>query len=235
MKIRYIFGLLTLSLTLLAQSAFAGQEEIEKALQKAIPGAKIGSISEHSSAGLYVVSIENGPTLHVTKDGKYFVLGDLYRVEDSGLVNETENAKMAKVEAMPEDQMIVFKAKDEKAHITVFTDVDCGYCRMLHREVDQLNDLGITVRYMAYPRAGIGSPAYNTMVSIWCSDNPKYWMTQAKQGEEVPQNKCENPVADQFNLGNSVGVRGTPSIVLSNGKFMPGYIEANRLAAELGL
>ncbi|TDP01114.1 thioredoxin fold domain-containing protein [Marinomonas balearica] len=235
MKIRYILGLLSLSLTFLVQPVFADQEDIEKALQKAIPGAKITSIAEHDAAGLYVVSIENGPTLHVTKDGKYFVLGDLYRVESTSLVNETEIAKMAKVETVPEDQMIVFKAEDEKAHITVFTDVDCGYCRMLHREIDQLNELGITVRYMAYPRAGVGSPAYNTMVSIWCSDDPKYWMTQAKKGEEVPQNKCKNPVADQFKLGNTVGVRGTPSIVLSNGKFMPGYIEANRLAAELGL
>ena len=132
--------------------------------------------------------------------------------------------------------MVVFSAiGEEKAHISVFTDVDCGYCRMLHREVPKLNDMGVTVRYLAYPRAGVGSESYEKLVNIWCSADPQEWMTKAKQGMEVPENKCANPVAEHFQLGNSVGVRGTPSIVLDNGKFIPGYLTADKLAKELGI
>jgi len=131
--------------------------------------------------------------------------------------------------------MIVYKAENEKAHITVFTDVDCVYCRMLHKEVSQLNDFGVTVRYLAYPRSGIGSESYQKMVSVWCSDDPKEWLSEAKLGKKIPENKCVNPVADQFSLGNEVGVRGTPSIVLGDGTFVPGYLPAVELVKRLGL
>jgi thiol:disulfide interchange protein DsbC len=181
------------------------------------------------------VTLKGGPVLHVTKDGKYFVAGDLYRVEGTSLENETEKAKLAKIEALPESDMIVYKAADEKAHITVFTDVDCVYCRMLHKEVSQLNDSGVTVRYLAYPRSGIGSKSYQKMVSVWCSDDRKKWLAEAKLGSEIPENKCVNPVADQFNLGGEVGVRGTPTIVLGDGTLLPGYLPAVELVKRLGL
>jgi thiol:disulfide interchange protein DsbC len=214
---------------------FADQSAVLSAVQKALPQYEVESAELHQGAGLYVVVLKNGPTLHVTQDGKYFVAGDLYQINDTTLVNETEKAKLAKIETLPESQMIVYKAKDEKAHITVFTDVDCGYCRMLHKEVPKLNEAGVTVRYLAYPRAGIGSEAYTKMVSIWCSADPKEWLTQAKLGAEIPENKCVNPVAEQYKLGNEVGVRGTPSIVLGNGEFLPGYLPAAELVKHLGL
>lgn len=216
-------------------AVFADQSAVLSAVQKALPQYEVESAELHQGAGLYVVVLKNGPTLHVTQDGKYFVAGDLYQINDTTLVNETEKAKLAKIETLPESQMIVYKAKDEKAHITVFTDVDCGYCRMLHKEVPKLNEAGVTVRYLAYPRAGIGSEAYTKMVSIWCSADPKEWLTQAKLGAEIPENKCVNPVAEQYKLGNEVGVRGTPSIVLGNGEFLPGYLPAAELVKHLGL
>ncbi|QUX93128.1 protein-disulfide isomerase [Marinomonas sp. A3A] len=219
----------------IASLVFADQSAVLSAVQKALPQYEVESAELHQGAGLYVVVLKNGPTLHVTQDGKYFVAGDLYQINDTTLVNETEKAKLAKIETLPESQMIVYKAKDEKAHITVFTDVDCGYCRMLHKEVPKLNEAGVTVRYLAYPRAGIGSEAYTKMVSIWCSADPKEWLTQAKLGAEIPENKCVNPVAEQYKLGNEVGVRGTPSIVLGNGEFLPGYLPAAELVKHLGL
>ena len=219
----------------IASLVFADQSAVLSAVQKALPQYEVESAELHQGAGLYVVVLKNGPTLHVTQDGKYFVAGDLYQINDTTLVNETEKAKLAKIETLPESQMIVYKAKDEKAHITVFTDVDCGYCRMLHKEVPKLNEAGVTVRYLAYPRAGIGSEAYTKMVSIWCSADPQEWLTQAKLGAEIPENKCVNPVADQYKLGNEVGVRGTPSIVLGNGEFLPGYLPAAELVKHLGL
>ena len=219
----------------LSCAVFADQSAVLFAVQTALPQYEVESAKLHEGAGLYVVVLKNGPTLHVTQDGKYFVAGDLYRIDNTTLENETEKAKLAKIETLPESQMIVYKAKDEKAHITVFTDVDCGYCRMLHKEVPKLNEAGVTVRYLAYPRAGIGSEAYTKMVSIWCSADPKEWLTQAKLGAEIPENKCVNPVADQYKLGNEVGVRGTPSIVLDNGEFLPGYLPAAELVKHLGL
>ncbi|WP_100636688.1 thioredoxin fold domain-containing protein [Marinomonas polaris] len=219
----------------LSCAVFADQSAVLSAVQTALPQYEVESAKLHEGAGLYVVVLKNGPTLHVTQDGKYFVAGDLYRIDNTTLENETEKAKLAKIETLPESQMIVYKAKDEKAHITVFTDVDCGYCRMLHKEVPKLNEAGVTVRYLAYPRAGIGSEAYTKMVSIWCSADPKEWLTQAKLGAEIPENKCVNPVADQYKLGNEVGVRGTPSIVLGNGEFLPGYLPAAELVKHLGL
>lgn len=219
----------------LSCAVFADQSAVLSAVQTALPQYEVESAELHEGAGLYVVVLKNGPTLHVTQDGKYFVAGDLYRINNTTLENETEKAKLAKIETLPESQMIVYKAKDEKAHITVFTDVDCGYCRMLHKEVPKLNEAGVTVRYLAYPRAGIGSEAYTKMVSIWCSADPKEWLTQAKLGAEIPENKCVNPVADQYKLGNEVGVRGTPSIVLGNGEFLPGYLPAAELVKHLGL
>ncbi|WP_232827803.1 thioredoxin fold domain-containing protein [Marinomonas shanghaiensis] len=219
----------------LSNSLFADQSSVLSSVQAALPQYEVESAELHQEAGLYVVVLKNGPTLHVTQDGKYFVAGDLYRIDNTKLENVTEKAKLTKIEALPESQMIVYKAKNEKAHITVFTDVDCGYCRMLHKEVPKLNEAGVTVRYLAYPRAGIGSEAYRKMVSIWCSADPKEWLTQVKLGTEIPENKCVNPVADQYKLGNEVGVRGTPSIVLDNGSFLPGYLPAAELVKELGL
>lgn len=220
---------------LLSNIAVANESDVLSSVQAALPQYEIESVVLHEGAELYVVTLKGGPVLHVTKDGKYFVAGDLYRVEGISLENETEKAKLAKIEALPEADMIVYKAENEKAHITVFTDVDCVYCRMLHKEVSQLNDFGVTVRYLAYPRSGIGSESYQKMVSVWCSDDPKEWLSEAKLGKKIPENKCVNPVADQYNLGGEIGVRGTPSIVLSDGTLLPGYLPAVELVKRLGL
>lgn len=226
---------LALSLCLLSSSLFADEADVLSSIQAALPQYEIESVELHDGAGLYIVTLAGGPVLHVSQDGKYFVAGDLYRVEGGLLENETEKAKLAKVESIPESDMIVYKAVDEKAHITVFTDVDCVYCRMLHKEVAQLNASGVTVRYLAYPRSGVGSESYQKMVSVWCSDDPKEWLNDAKLGKDIPVNKCVNPVADQYNLGNEVGVRGTPSIILGDGTLLPGYLPAAQLVERLGL
>ena len=214
---------------------FADRSDVIASVEKALPQYEIETATLHETAGLYVVTLKGAPTLHVTQDGKYFVAGDLYRLDGDLLVNETEQAKLSQIEEAPESDMVVFKAQNEKSHITVFTDVDCVYCRMLHKEVGKLNEAGVTVRYMAYPRAGVGSESYRKMVSIWCSSDPQEWLTKGKLGSDIPDNKCVNPVADQFNLGNAVGVRGTPTIVLEDGQILPGYLPAEELVKQLKL
>ncbi|MEL0614537.1 thioredoxin fold domain-containing protein [Marinomonas arenicola] len=229
------YAIITSLPVLFSSLAFAGKAEVDAAVQQALPQYSIENIELHSGSGLYTVTLKDGPALHVTADGKYFTTGDIYHINGTAVENETQKAKLAEIEALPVSRMIVFKAANEKAHITVFTDVDCAYCRMLHKEVPKLNEMGITVRYLAYPRAGLGSDSYKKMVSIWCSDDPKGWLTKAKEGDAIPENTCVNPVADDYNLGNSIGVRGTPTIVLQDGQLIPGYLPANELAKELGL
>ncbi|NNC55525.1 MAG: DsbC family protein, partial [Pseudomonadales bacterium] len=120
--------------------------------------------------------------------------------------------------------------------IYVFTDVDCYYCQKLHREVGQLNDLGVEVRYLAYPRAGVNSPVHKKLASAWCAKDPRDALTKLKAGEDIPENECaKNPIASQFHLGNRLGVSGTPAIFSESGKQLGGYVPADGIAERLGL
>jgi thiol:disulfide interchange protein DsbC len=130
-------------------------------------------------------------------------------------------------------QMIVYRPANVKAVVTIFTDLQCGYCKKLHREIPKLIDLGIELHYMVYPRHGIGSSSYNTMVSIWCSKDPKEAMTQAMEGEEIKKNICNShSVADQMLLGRKLGVSGTPTLFFADGTMWGGYLSAEKLAKE---
>ena len=122
-----------------------------------------------------------------------------------------------------------------KTHINVFTDVDCGYCRKLHQEIADINKLGIEVRYLAYPRQGLGTETHRRIASAWCADNPNEALTTLKQGGQIPNKQCDNPIAGQYELGQQVGVTGTPAIVTADGRLLPGYMPAPKLAEALGL
>ena len=131
-------------------------------------------------------------------------------------------------------EMIVFSPKGKPRHIlTVFTDIDCGYCRKLHAEMDELNNYGIEVRYMMFPRTGLNTLSYQKAVNVWCAKDQQASMTKAKAGESIPQANCDNPIASQFNLGQQLGVTGTPALLLSDGSLIPGYRPAKDLAAML--
>lgn len=185
--------------------------------------------------GMYEVVL-GSDVFYISEDGKYLLVGDL-RDTNTGenLTDVTRNELRKTVLAtMPEDKMIVFPAKGETLYtVSVFTDVDCPYCSKLHDEVPKLNEAGVTVRYLAYPRAGQGSKTYKTMVSVWCADDPLQAMTDAKARKPVEAKQCENPVQEQFLLGQEVGVTGTPALVLSDGELVPGYVQAERLVAYL--
>ena len=129
--------------------------------------------------------------------------------------------------------MIVFAPEETKYTVTVFTDVDCLYCAKLHREMAALNDYGIKVRYLAFPRAGIHSETYNKMVSVWCADDTQKAMTQAKLNRRVEPKQCKNPVKDHYNMGQLVGVNGTPTMIFDNGELYPGYIPPETLLQAL--
>jgi thiol:disulfide interchange protein DsbC len=142
-------------------------------------------------------------------------------------------ARMERFAALGEDKMVVFGPDDAERSITVFTDVSCPYCVKLHREVPELNEMGIRVRYVFYPRAGKGSGAYNAMVSVWCAEDQQAALTAAKFGGEVEPATCDNPVDEHLALAREFGLRGTPAIVTDSGRLIPGYAPAKQLAAQV--
>ncbi|MET0070886.1 MAG: DsbC family protein [Candidatus Thiodiazotropha sp.] len=147
----------------------------------------------------------------------------------------TEREYKSQTDAVPADEMIVYGSTGKQRHITVFTDIDCGYCRKLHAEVPALNASGVEVRYLAFPRAGIGSDSYKKYVSVYCADDPKQALTDAKMGMVLKPADCSNPVEDNYEFGRKLAVKGTPMIVVDDGTVISGYMKARKLLQRMKL
>ncbi|WP_148861923.1 DsbC family protein [Marinobacter fonticola] len=242
-KLRFM-GMALAILSLFSCAAYAADDGTKKALrdrlEASIPGLKIQNVKASSVDGLYEVTTNNPEMIYATENGEYFLVGDLYQVGEQGLSNVTEQgraeARAKQMATVERDDMISYAPDgDVKAEIFVFTDIDCPYCRKLHQDVPRLNELGIQVHYLGYPRSGPGTPSFKKYVSVWCADDSSAAMDKAKNGESVAPANCDNPVADQFRLGGEVGVTGTPAIILEDGNMIRGYVPADRLAQGLGL
>ena len=187
-------------------------------------GMKISAIADSPVNGLLQLETDKG-LFYSSDDGKFLLQARVYNL-DEGMRNETEitlsQMRLAGIEEF-KDSVIEYKAKNEKYVVTIFTDINCGYCRKLHNEIDKYNDLGITVRYLAYPREGLRSATSKSMVSVWCADDKPKALTAAKNGETVKPKTCESKVAEQYAFGQRVGVNGTPNIILPDGTLIPGY------------
>lgn len=204
-------------------------------LQAAIGNQKLDRIKPTPIPGLYEV-VSGSEILYLTEDGQFVFQGDIIDLEAQNNLTEVRrnDLRSAAVNAIKEEDMVVFAPAEKAQHtVTVFTDIDCGYCRKLHNEISAYTQKGIKVRYLMFPRAGLNSESYHKAVSVWCAENRQEAMTRAKRGESVPPKKCPNPVQEQAQLGNSLGVQGTPSIVLENGQMIPGYVPAAQLAQML--
>jgi len=236
------------TLVVLAPLGMAGEpvdkaqlDKLRAALEVAGMDVKVASANKSEIPGLLEVQLAEGPLVYATAKGDYFIVGDLYSVTPQGFVNLAEKRrdaerveKLAKVKL---DEMIVFSPEGEtRAHISVFFDDTCYYCQKLHQEVPELNKLGVEVRYLAYPRAGVGSDAYKQLASAWCADDRHATFNKLSLKQSVPENVCEgNPVAAQYELGQQLGVRGTPAIITQTGQMIPGYQSAKELMVTLGL
>jgi thiol:disulfide interchange protein DsbC len=203
------------------------------------PDLKVVNAEPATVPGMVLIELVGGTQLYATADGRYLISGDLYEMGEK-LVNVGEQARDARrrelIAGVPLSDMVVFPATTERrAVLTVFTDVDCGYCRKFHKEVPTLNKMGVEVRYLAYPRAGIGSASYNKLVTAWCSKDREDAITRMKRGEELPPKTCDNPVAREYELGHLAGLQGTPAIVLEDGQMLPGYMPARELGQLLGI
>ena len=196
---------------------------------------KVVSVSDSVIPGLFEVATDQG-IFYVNADVSNLIQGSLYQVDDNGVTDLTEQAmgkvRQQAIQAFASDT-INYPAENEKYSITVFTDINCGYCRKLHNEVAQLNKLGISVKYLAFPRGGLNSTTYQDMVSIWCAEDGVQAMNNAKRGGKVVPESCTNTVAQQYELGRRLGVTGTPAIVFENGQMQPGYVPAAQLLSIL--
>jgi len=201
-----------------------------------IPGAKPDELKATPIPGIYELT-RGGDIAYVSSDGKYAITGDLYDMaSEENLTEKTRRIERTKlISAVPESQMVVFTPKDPKYTVTVFTDVDCTYCRKLHSQIVEYNRLGIKVRYMAYPRTGPDTESWERAEQVWCSSNRGEALTRAKHGEDLPGPKqcAGSPVAREYAIGQEVGVRGTPAIVLETGELLPGYLPPAMLAKHL--
>lgn len=214
-------------------------EELRETLDGSLGGATQGQLSVErirpsAMDGMLEVTLNSGEVLFTDPDGEFMLTGDLLRTGPQGFVNlsaETRKEQNAeRVAAVPDEEVITFSPEGEvRATISVFTDVDCTFCRRLHGDMDEILDHGIKVRYLAYPRGGTSAGSYGKMLSVWCSDDRQRALTQAKHGQNVPERDCDNPVLKHYELGNQIGITGTPAIVLPDGTVVPGYADLDRL------
>ena len=222
---------LAVSTPVLAEDDFSAVEERIRALA---PNAGSIAISETPIEGILMVQV-SGDIVYATSDGKYLIQGRVIDLDTREDLTEGAKAEVRR-EAMAEmdtSKQIVFAPEEPAYELTVFTDIDCGYCRKLHEQVPQYNEEGISIRYMAFPRAGIGSRSYEKAVTVWCSDDQQQAMTEAKAGVEMAPIQCENPVAEQYQLGMTLGVSGTPALLTPDGQLIPGYVPPAQLRQRL--
>jgi thiol:disulfide interchange protein DsbC len=204
-------------------------------IAKKFPGAKADDIRPSPIKGMFEVRL-GSDVAYVSSDGRYLISGDMFDVESRTNLTELgrSDERRKLLAKLDEKDMIVFAPTATKHTITIFTDVECGYCRKLHSEIEQINKLGVRVRYMAYPRAGPGTADWAKMESVWCSKDRKTAITQAKQGSEVKGQSCgATPVAKQYELGEQMGVRGTPAIYTAGGDYIGGYLPPQQLLEQL--
>lgn len=198
-------------------------------------GFTVESVRESSINGLYEV-ITNQGLIYVSPDGQQLMSGRIYDItgaEPENVSDLTLN-KMRRTDlAAVVDSAIEFKAPNEKYVVSVFTDPTCGYCRQLHQQMDNYLAAGITIRYFAWPRSGLQGSAFNQLQAVWCAVDPQAAMTRAKDDKSIQQGNCQTPVAEHYALGQKFGVRGTPALVLEDGRLLPGYLPPSRLLIEL--
>lgn len=205
-------------------------------ISRKFPGTKVDDVRVSPVPGVFEV-MRGTDVVYVSGDAKYAIAGDLYDLNNQSS-NLTERRRreirMQMLAAVPDSQAVVFAPKDTKYTVTVFTDVDCGFCRQLHSKIAQYNDLGIKVRYLFFPRSGPDTESWTKAEQVWCSADRRSALTHAKQGEALKGSAaCANPVAQQYALGRAIGLNGTPGIVTENGDLLPGYAPPDVLLLEL--
>lgn len=229
-------GVAIIMVLALSPSLFAADVEadIKLGLSRLLPEVEVSDIKATPIKGIYQVIV--GPdVIYMSADGRYVLKGDLLDISERRNLTEdvrSEN-RIGLLNSLKKDEYIEFAAASPQESIYVFTDIDCGYCRKLHQDVPELNKRGVSVRYLAYPRAGVNSATAREMESVWCAEDKQAALTRAKNNDSVEGKTCDNPIARQYALGKQLGVRGTPAIYLENGQAIPGYMPPDKLIKSM--
>ena len=218
----------------LISAVIFSEEEIERNIQKILPsGFEINFIEQSEVPNFYVVNVLNNQILYVSYDYKFVFAGDLIGIQDEGIVsiNDKYKTKFTQklISTIKPGESIDFISEKERYRIKVFTDVSCAYCRLFHSEIEEYLEKGITIQYLGFPRDGLEGKVFNNMQSAWCSNNKKQSLTKLKLGEEIKKELCQNPIREHFRIGSLIGITGTPTIVLDDGRKFSGYIPADQL------
>lgn len=234
---RWLSVLVILAVISLAVHADSSKQEeaIKAKLVESFPTHTPDSVYKSEVDGLYE-AVFGTQVIYVTEDARYVIQGVVMDLEDGKrdiTAVSSSNARKKYMTEVEQQETIAFGSEKPKHTVTIFTDIDCGYCRKLHNEMDQYASYGIKVNYLLFPRNGITTPSYTKAVSVWCNKDREKALTRAKNGEELPAENCDNPVADHFELGKKIGVSGTPAVLTADGELMPGYMPAEVLAQRL--
>lgn len=211
-----------------------GEAALRAAIEKAVPGVVIDSVKPSIIPGYREVAI-GGRIVYVSADGKYLIQGSLMELASrDNLTMVSEGAlRRGMLDAVPRERRIIFSPAKPKYRLTVFTDIDCGFCRKMHTQIAEYNKAGISIEYLFFPRAGENSDAWNKAVSVWCAPNRQKALTDAKADRPVPKKTCSNPIAKDYALGRQVGVDGTPAIYGPDGTQLGGYLSPADMLAKL--
>lgn len=233
MKRTHIAGALA-TLLIPAFSASADEATVRAALDALLPGVQADSVAPAPMPG-YSEVVLSGQIIYVSNDGKYMLQGTVYDIGERSDLTESSRSKARKtlLSGITGDQTITFTPGNPDYTVTVFTDIDCGYCRRLHQQMADYNKLGIAVQYLFFPRTGIGSESYDKAVTVWCDADRQNALTRAKAGEELPKVECDNPVDEDYELGRQVGLSGTPAIYTSDGVQIGGYLAPDQMRQRL--
>ncbi len=236
---RLLIMLLALAILPVFVASAQVPDEVEAAvranLAKRFPSIDLGSLTATPVDGLYEIRI-GAQVAYISADGRFLVQGDIYDVESETNITEARRtqARAAAIDALGDSSMIIFSPAAAKHTVTVFTDIDCGYCRKLHRQIDGYNKAGIRVRYMFFPRSGPNTESWSKAEQVWCAKDRNAALTKAKAGQSLAASRCAStPVAQHYQLGQSFGIRGTPAIVMDDGELIPGYIPPEELLSYL--
>ncbi|HFD13301.1 MAG TPA: DsbC family protein [Crenotrichaceae bacterium] len=229
-----VYGLALFIALALAGNSFADEAAIRSRVSNLFKTIPIQSVEKSPIAGLYEVMV--GPRIFYTsEDGRFFIQGSMIDLETRQDLTEIKvaSARVKSIKDVGYDQMIRFGPDMSKHEVFVFTDIDCGYCRKLHSQVNDYIKKGIAINYLFYPRAGIGSESYDKAVSVWCADDRQDALTKSKNGMNLGKQTCENPVKKHYELGQLLEARGTPLIVTQTGEKIPGYVSPDKLLTIL--
>jgi len=224
-----------------AAVAFSADQPVQAAdprieIAKKIPGTTPDELHATPISGIYEL-VQGTDIAYVTTDGKYAISGDLYDVGRNDNLTEVRrrDIRIKLLASVPESDMLIFSPRDPKYTVTVFTDVDCAFCRKLHSQIAEYNRLGVRVRYMFYPRSGPNTESWTKAEQVWCSTNRNDALTRAKLGEQLKSPKsCGNsPVGRDYEMGKQFDIRGTPAIVMNNGEMLGGYVSPMQLVEHL--